>query len=95
MKEIGARPRGGKGWTRVGNGRPGGMHGGCPLSLRTEEEMVGQVDKLHNMGVPVERVELGNEAANSNCTGYYKNASLVAARIRALFPHAEIGIIGS
>ena len=60
---------------------------------------VAQIDTLKEMGVPVHRLELGNEKANgcgrSADGSYVKKVAPVVARARELFPEAKIGIIGS
>jgi hypothetical protein len=62
-------------------------------------QMVGQIDMLESMGVPVTHLEMGNEKANpcglTADAHYLETVRPVVARARALFPDAKVGIIGS
>lgn len=64
------------------------------LATLPEQEMLAQVDSLKANGIPVERIELGNEKINEDCEGYFKNVSVMVPHIRKVFPKAEIGIVG-
>ena len=54
----------------------------------------GQIDTLKRMRVPVEYLELDNEAADNPVAPYLASAARVVARAREVFPDAKISIIG-
>ena len=65
-----------------------------PMTLNASAT-VAQADVLRQQGVPVERVELGNEKANGCAdASYFNRVAPLSARIRRLFPKARIAAIG-
>ena len=64
------------------------------LNLLTLPDPPSQLDVLRRSAVPVEYVELGNEKIDEPPGAYLDVAAPVVARTRALFPHAQVSVVG-